>query len=119
MWNSILAGIVFDHHSIESLRRELSRSLSLAQACGFNIFHGDAAIPLTAKRFPVLPGARAPRKLNSLKTIERLETIKNPAEIPAARVWIREAYDSRIEEDEYPSHPRTDPDADFCGWKDR
>ena len=45
VWNSILAGIVFDHHSIESLRRELSRNLSLAQACGFNIFHGDAAIP--------------------------------------------------------------------------
>ena len=41
MWNSILAGIVFDHHSIESLRRELSRNLSLAQACGFKIFHGD------------------------------------------------------------------------------
>ena len=45
MWNSILAGIVFDHHSIESLRRELSRNLSLAQTCGFNIFHGDTAIP--------------------------------------------------------------------------
>jgi hypothetical protein len=26
MWNSILAGIVFDHISIESLRRELSRN---------------------------------------------------------------------------------------------
>ena len=45
VWNSILAGIVFGHHSIESLRRELSRSLLLAQAYGFNIFHGDAAIP--------------------------------------------------------------------------
>ena len=45
VWNSILAGIVFQHLSIESLRRELSRNLSLAQTCGFNIFHGDAAIP--------------------------------------------------------------------------
>ena len=45
VWNSILAGIVFDHHSIESLKRELSCNLSLAQACGFNIFHGDSAIP--------------------------------------------------------------------------
>ena len=26
MWNSVLAGIVFEHESIESLRRELSRN---------------------------------------------------------------------------------------------
>ena len=26
MWNSVLAGIVFQHPSIESLRRELSRN---------------------------------------------------------------------------------------------
>ena len=38
-------GIVFQHLSIESLRRELSRSLSLAQACGFNIFHRRCGNP--------------------------------------------------------------------------
>jgi transposase len=35
MWNSILAGIVFEHSSIESLRRELSRNGQLRSMCGF------------------------------------------------------------------------------------
>lgn len=35
MWNSILAGIVFQHGSIESLRRELSRNGQLRDLCGF------------------------------------------------------------------------------------
>ena len=36
MWNALLAGIVFQHLSIESLIRELSRNPSLLEACGFN-----------------------------------------------------------------------------------
>lgn len=36
MWNAVIAGIVFQHDSIESLIRELSRNPSLLQACGFN-----------------------------------------------------------------------------------
>jgi len=36
MWNSMLAGIVFQHGSIESLIRELSRNPSLLEACGFD-----------------------------------------------------------------------------------
>jgi len=35
MWNAVLAGVVFQHPSMESLIRELSRNLSLLQACGF------------------------------------------------------------------------------------
>lgn len=35
MWNSILAGIVFEHKSINSLRRELSRNGQLRFMCGF------------------------------------------------------------------------------------
>jgi hypothetical protein len=34
MWNSILAGVVFQHLSIESLRRELSRNGQLRFMCG-------------------------------------------------------------------------------------
>lgn len=45
VWNSLLALVIFQHPSIESLRRELSRNPSLALKCGFNIFHGEAAIP--------------------------------------------------------------------------
>lgn len=36
MWNSLIAAIVFQHESIESLIRELSRNPSLLQACGFD-----------------------------------------------------------------------------------
>jgi len=45
LWNSILAGIVFGHESIESLRRELSRNAELRQVCGFEIFGGDIVVP--------------------------------------------------------------------------
>ena len=37
MWNAIIAGVVFQHESIELLPRELSRNPSFLQACGFNI----------------------------------------------------------------------------------
>ena len=45
VWNSILAGIVYQHQSIESLRRELMRNAQLRQLCGFDLFKGMAAIP--------------------------------------------------------------------------
>jgi len=35
MWNSILSGIVFQHESIEKLRRELARNGQLREMCGF------------------------------------------------------------------------------------
>lgn len=35
MWNSVLAGIVYQHDSIEKLRRELGRNGQLRQMCGF------------------------------------------------------------------------------------
>ena len=45
IWNSILAGIVFQHESIESLRRELMRNGELRQICGFDVFTGADAVP--------------------------------------------------------------------------
>ena len=44
-WNSILAGIVYQHPSIESLRRELMRNAQLRQLCGFDLLKGIKAIP--------------------------------------------------------------------------
>lgn len=44
-WNAILAGVVFDHPSIESLRRELLRNGELRQICGFDVMRGAAAVP--------------------------------------------------------------------------
>ncbi len=35
VWNSILAGVVYQHLSVESLRRELSRNNQLRRICGF------------------------------------------------------------------------------------
>ena len=37
MWNAVIAGVVFQHRSIESLIRELSRNLSLLEVCGFEV----------------------------------------------------------------------------------
>ena len=45
IWNSILAGIVFQHPSIESLRRELLRNGQLRQLCGFDVTKGERAVP--------------------------------------------------------------------------
>lgn len=45
VWNSILAGVVFEHASVESLRRELSRNAQLREACGFDLYRGTKAVP--------------------------------------------------------------------------
>jgi len=45
VWNSILAGVVYQHVSIESLRRELMRKGELREACGFDPALGEKAVP--------------------------------------------------------------------------
>ncbi len=45
MWNSLLAGLVYKHNSITSLREELMRNASLLEVCGFNVFKGRDAVP--------------------------------------------------------------------------
>lgn len=45
MWNSILAGVVFQHKGVESLRRELKRNAQMREICGFNPIKGSSAIP--------------------------------------------------------------------------
>ena len=45
VWNSVIAGIVYQHQSIESLRRELLRNAQLRQICGFDIFSGIKGVP--------------------------------------------------------------------------
>jgi hypothetical protein len=44
VWNTILAGVVFQHESVESLRRELSRNGQLRFICGL-YGAGDKAVP--------------------------------------------------------------------------
>jgi len=45
VWNSIVAGLVFEHRGVESLRRELKRNAELRQVCGFDLFKGSNAVP--------------------------------------------------------------------------
>lgn len=45
VWNSILAGIVYQHESVESLRRELLRNGELREGCGFDPRKGSDAVP--------------------------------------------------------------------------
>lgn len=45
VWNSLLAGVVFQHDSVESLRRELCRNAQLRQLCGFKIYKGGDSVP--------------------------------------------------------------------------
>lgn len=45
MWNALLAGVVYEHVSIASLRRELLRNAQLRQVCGFDVTKGAEAVP--------------------------------------------------------------------------
>jgi len=45
VWNSILAGIIYQHASLESLRRELQRNGQLREICGFDLWFGEQAVP--------------------------------------------------------------------------
>ena len=45
VWNSILAGVVYEHKSIESLRRELKRNTRLCWLCGFELTKDKEIVP--------------------------------------------------------------------------
>ena len=45
VWNSILAGVVYEHKSVQSLRRELARNGQLREMCGFDVEEGLEAVP--------------------------------------------------------------------------
>lgn len=45
VWNSVLAGIVYQHVSMAALRRELLRNGQLRDLCGFDPLDGEDAVP--------------------------------------------------------------------------
>jgi hypothetical protein len=45
VWNSLLSGVVYQHPSVESLRRELLRNGQLRELCGFDPLAGEEAVP--------------------------------------------------------------------------
>lgn len=48
VWNTLLAGIVFQHVGVESLRRELLRNAGLRQVCGLDPTKGFKAVPTSS-----------------------------------------------------------------------
>jgi len=71
MWNAVIAGIVFQHESIESLIRELSRNPKLLTICGFD------PIPVQRK-----PTARIERNQETGKA----EVVYPEAETPRYKI---------------------------------
>lgn len=45
IWNTVIAGVVFEHASVQSLRRELRRNAQLRDVCGLDLGKGLAAVP--------------------------------------------------------------------------
>jgi len=45
VWNSLLAGVVYQHPTVEALRRELARNGQLRDLCGFDPARGGQAVP--------------------------------------------------------------------------
>jgi hypothetical protein len=45
MWNALIAGVVFQHPTVEALLRELRRNAQLRQVCGFEVLRGLKAVP--------------------------------------------------------------------------
>jgi hypothetical protein len=66
MWNAVLAGIVFQHESIESLIRELSRNPSLLEACGFD------PTPITKQPEARLERDETTGKMKVIRTISEM-----------------------------------------------
>ena len=58
-WNSVLAGVVYQHPSIEALRRELARNGELRKLCGFDPLRGIFAVPTPWAYTHVLDSAMA------------------------------------------------------------
>ncbi len=67
MWNSCLAGIVFQHPSVASLRREMQRNAELRQCCGYDPCLGMDAVP-TARAFTSFLG----QLIQEEKTIQEI-----------------------------------------------
>lgn len=56
MWNSVLAGVVYQHPTVETLRRELKRNEGLRELCRFEPFGGEEAVPTASAYSNFLEG---------------------------------------------------------------
>jgi len=112
VWNSILAGIVFQHSSVEQLRRELMRNGQLRYICGLNETPTSSAYSrflgrLLANKDMVLA------MMNEL-VAELKEKLPNFGEVLAIDGKAIESYARpRKKENKKPRDGRRDIDADF------
>ena len=79
VWNSILAGIVYQHPTANALRRELMRNAQLRELCGFDPLKGIEAVP------PSWVYTRFLKKL--MKHIDRIEAIFDGL-VEVLRTWL-------------------------------
>ncbi|WP_300971208.1 transposase [Thiocapsa sp.] len=89
MWNALIAGVVFQHPSVEALLRELAHNPALLQACGFAVLPiqrkpvTSAKICASAKSFVILRGSRADAPQAALDAALRTDS---PPEEPACPI---------------------------------
>ncbi len=76
IWNSLIAGIVFGHNSVESLRRELERNAELRQICGFDTLRQNNAVPTPSVYSRFLTKLYENRKMIDAMFHELLEQLK-------------------------------------------
>lgn len=115
VWNSVLAAIVFEHKSMESLRRELSRNAELRELCGFDAYKGREAVPSPWAYTRFLQNLFDHQELIAAMFDELVETLRALLPDFAERLAIdSKAIDSHgnpTKEDEHDA--RRDMDADW------
>ncbi len=118
IWNSIIAGVVFQHKTTESLRRDLMRNGQLRQICGFDITLGVKGVPSSSAYTRFLKGLMKHQKeINRMfdNLVETLcEELPDFGKVLAIDGKAIESYARRRrDEDKKPYDGRRDIDADI------
>jgi hypothetical protein len=118
IWNSIIAGVVFQHINTESLRRELMRNGQLRQICGFDITLGVKGVPSSSAYTRFLKNLMKHQKeVNKMfdNLVKMLcEELPDFGEVLAIDGKAIQSYARRRrDEDEKPYDGRRDIDADI------
>ena len=109
VWNSLVAGIVFGHNSVESLRRELARNAELRQVCGFEPLLRDAAVP---------PAPVYSRFLAKLYGLRHLIDAMFHELVEMVGVLLPDfGQDLAVDGKAIPTHGASDPDAEWGAKK--
>ena len=116
IWNSLIAGIVFQHESIESLRRELSRNGELRDVCDFDPLGGGEAVPSSDAYSRFLK--------NLAEELDRIEQIFDELLVQLKELLPDLGHHLAVDGKQLPTYARgredpeqtSDPEADW-GWR--